>query len=61
LVADSVVRKMIVTRQDLITVERVKVEFKKKSHWWGKDPNAQSFTFDKLKLTNVEIDETYVA
>jgi hypothetical protein len=51
---------MIVIKQDMIDVNSVIVSFKKKAKpWFGSDPNAGSFSFEKLKFTNVEIDESY--
>jgi hypothetical protein len=54
----STIKKMIVTKQDLLTVDNIKIEFKKKKIWFGKDPNGPSFILDLLKLTNVEINES---
>ena len=46
----------------MVNIDSVDLKFTKKAggiaSWIGKDPNAVRFTFEKMKITNVEIDET---
>lgn len=49
---------MFVTPTDLGYKSSVNLQFNKKAKpFFGSDPNSVKFSFDKLKLTNVEVDE----
>ncbi|CAF0766349.1 unnamed protein product [Brachionus calyciflorus] len=60
LIPGDTIRRMFVTTNDLAYVQTINLQFNKKSKpFFGSDPNAVKFLFDKVKLTNVEIDEVY--
>lgn len=49
---------MFVTPSDLSFVSSINLQFNKKAKpFFGSDPNAAKFSFDKLRLTNVEVSE----
>ena len=57
---DDTIRKFFTTDHDLIKLDTVELSFKKKGKpFFGSDPNSVRFTFDKMKITNVEINESY--
>ena len=54
----DVIKRMFFTSNDLADVASIDMTFNKKSKpFFGSDPNSVKFSFDKVKLTNVEIDE----
>jgi hypothetical protein len=52
------IKKMFTTQHDLVYIEQIEMNFTKKSTFLGLFPNKDSFKFDKVKLTNLEANET---
>lgn len=54
------IRKVFITEHDMLNVNSVELNFNKKGKpLFGKDPNAAKFSVDKIKIVNLEIDETF--
>ena len=54
------IKKMFTTQHDLVYIDEIEMNFTKKSTIFGLFPYKDTFKFDKVKLTNLEADETLV-